>query len=250
MSQQGTRKFGLLGKTLGHSFSRSHFMEKFEEEQIDATFENIELPDANAVEEWMKSAPSEYTGVSVTIPYKEVVIPFLDEFSPEAKAIGAVNCIHFKGGKSIGHNTDAYGFGQSIKPFLRNIHERALLLGTGGASKAVAYTLKNLGITVGHISRTPNPEQMIYGYDQANEIMVKSFLMIVNCTPLGTSPNFEEKPNFPVEFVGEDHFVVDLIYNPSETKFLKLARENGADTLNGLSMLHQQAIKAWEIWNS
>lgn len=250
MSQQDTRRFGLLGKTLGHSFSRSHFMEKFENEQIDATFENVELPDVKALEKWMKVAPTEFTGVSVTIPYKEAVIPFLDELSPEAKEIGAVNCIHFKNGKSIGHNTDAYGFGQSIKPFLRNIHERALLLGTGGASKAVAYTLENLGITVGYLSRTPNEDQMVWGYEQANEIMVKSFPMIVNCTPLGTFPNNEEKPDFPIELVGEDHFVVDLIYNPSETEFLRLARESGADILNGLSMLHQQAIKAWEIWNA
>jgi shikimate dehydrogenase len=250
MSQQDTIKFGLLGKTLGHSFSRSHFMEKFEGEQIDATFENIELPDVKALEEWMKTAPTEFTGVSVTIPYKEVVIPFLDELSPEAKEIGAVNCIHFKDGKSIGHNTDAFGFGQSIKPFLRNIHERALLLGTGGASKAVAYTLENLGITVAHLSRTPEEDQMIFGYEQANDLMVKSFPMIVNCTPLGTSPNVNEKPDFPIELVGEDHFVVDLIYNPAETLFLKLARESGADTLNGLSMLKQQAGKAWEIWNS
>jgi len=247
--KQSTPRFGLLGKTLGHSFSRSHFMEKFEKEQIEATFENVELPDVKALEEWMKKAPTEFTGVSVTIPYKEAVIPFLDELSVEAKEIGAVNCIHFKDGKAIGHNTDAFGFGQSIKPFLRNIHERALLLGTGGASKAVAYTLRNLGITVGHLSRTPNEDQMIFAYDQANEIMVKSFPMIVNCTPLGTFPNLEEKPNFPIELVGEDHFVVDLIYNPPETQFLKLARENGADTLNGLSMLHQQAVKAWEIWN-
>src|SRR5690554_6311427 len=211
MSQQGTRKFGLLGKTLGHSFSRSHFMEKFEKEEIDALFENIELPDANAVEEWMKSAPSEYTGVSVTIPYKEVVIPFLDELSPEAKAIGAVNCIHFKDGKSIGHNTDAYGFGQSIKPFLRNIHERALLLGTGGASKAVAYTLKNLGITVGHISRTPNPEQMIYGYAQANEMMVTSFLMSVNCTLRLCTPTFDQTANLPTAFSAAGHSALALI---------------------------------------
>lgn len=250
MSQLGIRKFGLLGKTLGHSFSKSHFEEKFKAEQINASFENIELPDSKAVEGWLKTAPAEFTGVSVTIPYKETVIPYLDELSPEAKAIGAVNCIHFKDGKSIGHNTDAFGFGQSIKPFLRNIHERALILGTGGASKAIAYTLENLGITVGYLSRTPKEDEMIFGYDQANDLMVKSFPMIVNCTPLGTSPNFDEKPNFPIELVGEDHFVVDLIYNPSETLFLKLARISGADTLNGLSMLKQQAGKAWEIWNS
>lgn len=250
MSEQGIRKLGLLGKTLGHSFSKSHFEEKFKAEQINGSFENIELSDAKAVEDWLRTAPTEFTGVSVTIPYKETVIPFLDELSAEAKAIGAVNCIHFKDGKSIGHNTDAFGFGQSIKPFLRNIHERALLLGTGGASKAVAYTLENLGITVAYLSRTPEEDQMIFGYDQANDLMVKSFPMIVNCTPLGTSPNFDEKPDFPIELVGEDHFVVDLIYNPSETLFLKLARENGADTLNGLSMLKQQAVKAWGIWNS
>ena len=237
MSQQSTRKFGLLGKTLGHSFSRSHFMEKFEGEQIEASFENIELPNDKALEEWINTASTEYSGVSVTIPYKEVVIPFLDELSPEAKEIGAVNCIHFKDGKSIGHNTDAFGFGQSIKPFLRNIHERALILGTGGASKAVGYTLANLGITVAYLSRSLKKDQMIFGYDQANDLMVKSFPMIVNCTPLGTSPKVNEKPDFPIELVGEDHFVVDLIYNPSETLFLKIARENGADTLNGLSML-------------
>ena len=250
MSQQSINKFGLLGKTLGHSFSRSHFMEKFEAEQLNASFENIELPDVNAIEEWMNNTSGEYTGVSVTIPYKEAVIPFLDELSLEAKEIGAVNCIHFKDGKSIGHNTDAFGFGQSIKPFLRNIHERALILGTGGASKAVAYTLENLGITVAYLSRSPKEDQMIFGYDQANDLMVKSFPMIVNCTPLGTSPEVNEKPDFPIELVGKDHFVVDLIYNPAETLFLKLARESGADSLNGLSMLKQQAVKAWEIWNN
>lgn len=250
MSQKDIRKFGLLGKTLGHSFSKSHFEEKFETEKIDASFENIELADVHALEIWMKGAHAEFQGVSVTIPYKTAVIPFLDELSTEAKEIGAVNCIHFRDGKSIGHNTDAFGFGQSIKPFLRNIHERALVLGTGGASKAVAYTLENLGITVGYLSRTPKEDEMIFGYDQASDLMVKSFPMIVNCTPLGTAPNVNEKPDFPIDLVGEDHFVVDLIYNPSETLFLKIARENGADTLNGLSMLKQQAAKAWEIWTS
>ncbi|PKR80813.1 shikimate dehydrogenase [Brumimicrobium salinarum] len=250
MEQNDHKRFGLLGKTLGHSFSKAFFDKKFLDEKINATFENIELADENALATWLKSACNEFSGVSVTIPYKETVIPYLDELSPEAKAIGAVNCIHFQDGKSIGHNTDAFGFGQSIKPFLRNIHERALLLGTGGASKAVAYTLKNLGITVGYLSRTPKDDQMVFSYDQANEIMVKSFPMIVNCTPIGTSPKIDEKPNFPIELVGEDHFVVDLIYNPAETLFLKLAKENGADTLNGLSMLQQQALKAWEIWNS
>lgn len=248
--EKQVQQFGLLGKTLGHSFSKDFFTDKFKAEKLNATFENIELEDENTVKTWFQTAGKQYTGVSVTIPYKQTVIPFLDELSPEAKVIGAVNCIRFKDGRSIGHNTDAFGFGQSIKPFLRNVHERALILGTGGASKAVAYTLKNLGITVGFLSRTPDPENMIFAYDQANEIMVNSFLMIVNCTPIGTFPNVEDQPDFPIELVGEDHFVVDLIYNPSETKLLAKARENGADTLNGLSMLKHQALKAWEIWNS
>lgn len=241
-------KFGLLGKSLAHSFSKSFFEEKFERENTAATYENIELPDVDSLAHWITEELPNFVGVNVTIPYKTEIIPFLDELSPEAKTIGAVNTVHYKEGKSIGYNTDAYGFQNSIKPFLRNVHERALLLGTGGASKAVKYVLENLGITVAHLSRLPNPDQLIFGYDQANQMMVNSFLMIVNCTPLGTFPNDDEKPNFPIELVGKDHFVVDLIYNPEETLFLKLAKESGADTINGLSMLQHQAIKAWEIW--
>lgn len=241
-------KFGLLGKSLAHSFSKSFFEEKFEKENIDATYENIELSDVSSLAQWIKEELPNFVGVNVTIPYKTEIIPFLDGLSSEAKAIGAVNTVHYKNGKAIGYNTDAYGFQNSIKPFFRNVHERALLLGTGGASKAVKYVLENLGVTVAHLSRTPKPEQMIFGYDQANQILVDSFLMIVNCTPLGTYPKEDEKPDFPIELVGKDHFVVDLIYNPSETLFLKLAKEKGADTINGLSMLQHQARKSWEIW--
>lgn len=243
------RRFGLIGKTLSHSFSKQFFTEKFELEQIKASYENIELTDVSALQSFFETKVNHYQGLNVTFPYKEDVLPFMDELGPEALEIGAVNTIQFKEGKLIGHNTDAYGFQQSIKPFFRNIHERALLIGTGGASKAVAYVLRNLGVTIGFLSRTPNPEKMIFGYDQASEMMVKSFPLIVNCTPLGTFPNSNEKPNFPIEYVGEDHLVIDLIYNPSETLFLKIAREHGADTLNGLSMLKHQANKAWEIWN-
>lgn len=243
-------KYGLIGKTLDHSFSKHFFSTKFRAEQINAVFENIELEDESALEMWMQTNAHEYAGLCVTIPYKQTIISCLDELDPVAKEIGAVNCIQIVNGRKIGHNTDAFGFSQSIKPFLRNVHERALILGTGGASKAVAYSLRKLGITVGFLSRKPQQDEMIFGYDQANQNMVNSFLMIVNSTPLGTHPNIDEQPDFPIELVGKDHFVVDLIYNPSETKFLEKARISGADTLNGLSMLKQQALKAWEIWNS
>lgn len=243
------RRFGLIGKQLDHSFSKAFFEEKFQRESIQATYENLTFENEKELEIWLRNSANKYDGFNVTIPYKSIVIPFLDELSLEAKEIGAVNTIMIKKGRLIGHNTDAYGFTNSIKPFLRNVHERALILGTGGASKAIAYVLKNLGITVGFLSRNPQPENMIFGYDQANQIMVDSFKLIVNCTPVGTYPYLEETPDFPIELVGEDHLVIDLIYNPEETRFLRVAKANGADVLNGLAMLKHQALKAWEIWN-
>lgn len=243
------KKYGLLGKSLGHSFSKPFFTDKFQSIGESATYENIELEDLAALEAWFRGESKSFEGVNVTIPYKEAVIPFLDELSEEAKAVGAVNTIHFKDGKVIGHNTDTFGFRQSIKPFFRNVHERALILGTGGASKAVAYVLENLGVDIAYLSRNPKSD-IEFSYDQANEYMVNAFKLIVNTTPVGTYPNVDEIPNFPIELVGEDHLVIDLIYNPSETKFLTAAKQSGADILNGLSMLHHQAQKAWEIWNS
>ena len=154
-----------------------------------------------------------------------------------------------KDGRLIGYNTDAYGFQQSIKPFLRNIHERALILGTGGASKAVEYVLKNLGIDVCFLSREPS-ESNQFSYDEVNENMFKAFKLIVNCTPLGTFPNVNEKPPLVTHFFTSDHLLIDLIYNPNETKLMKEAAVRGAETLNGYSMLQHQALKAWEIWNS
>ena len=240
--------YGLIGKTLAHSFSKQFFTNKFISENTKASYVNIELKDETALHEFFTTKIYDYNGLNVTIPYKSKVLNFLDNLSPEASQIGAVNTIQIQEGKLIGHNTDAFGFQQSIKPFFKNVHERALILGTGGASKAVAYVLRKLGVTVGFLSRKPNPEEMIFGYDQANEMMVKSFPMIINCTPIGTFPNNNDKPNFPIEYVGKDHLVIDLIYNPEETLFLKIAREHEADTLNGFSMLEHQALKAWEIW--
>ena len=159
-----------------------------------------------------------------------------------------MNVVQRKDGKLIGHNTDAFGFQQSIKPFLDNRHQKALILGTGGASKAVAYVLKNIGLDVLFVSRNPQGENQ-FAYEDVNEYMMKACGMIVNCTPLGTYPNINEAPAIPFEWITENHFVVDLIYNPEQTKLLRDANERGAITLNGLSMLKEQALKAWEIWN-
>lgn len=239
-------EFGLVGKTLGHSFSKSYFEEKFQREGIESTFKNFELAEITQIETVFSI--SDLKGLSVTIPYKEVIIPYLDGLSEEAAAIGAVNCISFQNGKKTGHNTDAFGFHQMIKPFLTNEHERAIILGTGGASKAVAYVLKKIGLNVISVSR--NPQNGQFSYDQINEHMLKACKVVVNCTPLGTFPDVDACVPFPFEFLTESHLCIDLIYNPEETKFLKESKTNGATTLNGLSMLKEQANKAWEIWNS
>ncbi len=239
------RKFGLIGKTLHHSFSKSFFTEFFEKENIDAVYSNYELKEISEIIELFKS--NSISGLNVTIPYKQSVIPFLDELSEEAIAIGAVNVIQFKNGKTIGHNSDAFGFHQSIKPFLTNLHERALIIGTGGASKAVESVFKSLGIDTITISRNPIGEKQ-FGYNEINVHMLQACKVIVHCTPVGTFPNEEDVIPFPFEFLTTDHLVVDLIYNPEKTKFLRLAQEQGATILNGESMLQQQALKAWEIW--
>ena len=190
-----------------------------------------------------------FKGLNVTIPYKEEVIPFLDEISDEARQIGAVNTISFSNGKTKGHNTDAFGFHQMIKPFFTFEHERAMILGTGGASKAVAHVLKSIGVNVIYISRNPEGENQ-FSYSEINEHMLRACKLVVNTTPIGTFPNIEECIEFPFEFLTQSHLVVDLIYNPEKTKFLRLSQENSATILNGQGMLEHQALKAWEIWNS
>lgn len=241
-------KFGLVGKKLGHSFSKSYFEEKFQKEGLEHTFQNFELP---VIEEiWNIFSIPDLKGFSVTIPYKEQIIPFLDSLSEEAAEIGAVNCVRLtEDGKKIGYNTDAFGFHQMIKPFLTNEHERAIILGTGGASKAVASVLKNIGLDVLWISRNPKNEKE-FPYEAINEYMLRACKVVVNCTPVGTFPNVDDCVPFPFEFLTESHLCIDLIYNPEETKFLRESRSKGATTLNGLSMLKEQANKAWEIWNS
>jgi len=237
--------YGLIGKTLGYSFSKSFFERFFQENAIDAQFLNFELITISEIEKVLKQ---NIGGLSVTIPYKESIIPFLDDLSPEAKTIGAVNCVEFVDGKIVGHNTDVYGFQQSIKPFLTNQHERALILGTGGASKAIAFVLKNLGIDILYISQNPKGEKH-YSYQEINNHMLNACKLIVNCTPVGTLDFSDSKIDLPFEFLGEDHLVVDLVYNPPMTDLLIKAKNHGASILNGESMLKHQALRSWKIWN-
>lgn len=237
--------YGLLGKTLGHSFSKAFFTKLFLQNNISAVYENFELENTNLIPALLRQ---DIKGLSVTIPYKEAIIPFLDDLSVEAKEIGAVNCVVFKDGNKTGHNTDAYGFHQSIKPFLTNKHERAMIIGTGGASKAVAYVLKSIGIDCIFISRNPSGEKY-FPYEAMNEHMLRACKLVVNCTPIGMFPHINECINFPFEHLTEEHLVVDLIYNPEKTLFLQKSELHGAQILNGESMLKQQALKAWKLWN-
>lgn len=237
-------KFGLIGKTLGHSFSQRFFEDYFAKNEIDASFSNFELAEIDEIKAVFESGVS---GLSVTIPYKESIIPFLDEVTEEVRKIGAVNCIQFKNGKTIGHNTDVYGFHQTIKPFLTNQHERAIILGTGGASKAVKFVLERIGIDCIFISRNPKGEKQ-FSYEEINSYMLNACKLVVNTTPVGTFPNVDDQIEFPFSFLTDKHLVVDLIYNPAETQFLKHSKEFGATIMNGETMLKQQALKAWEIW--
>lgn len=239
------KKFGLIGKTLGHSFSQKFFTDYFEKHEVEAEYQNFELAE---ISEIVPLLSSDIRGLSVTIPYKQDIIPFLDELSEVALKVGAVNCVEFKNGKTIGHNTDAYGFQQSIKPFLTNQHERAMIIGTGGASKAVEYILKNLGISPIFISRHPK-KQNEFRYDEINNHMLNACKLIVNTTPVGTFPNVNDCIEIPFEFLTPQHLVVDLIYNPEKTQFLQRSEDAGAQILNGESMLKEQALKAWLIWS-
>ncbi len=239
------KHYGLIGRSLKHSFSQTFFTEYFNSKNIEARYHLIELEDLSQQADLLSG---KYSGLNVTIPYKEEIIPYLDELSDVAKTIGAINVIEFRNGKKIGHNTDAFGFHQSIKPFLTNKHERAVIFGTGGASKAVEYVLKLIGLEVIFISRTPNGENQ-FDYNEVNKHMLNACKLIVNTTPVGTFPNVDNCIDIPFENLTEDHLVIDLIYNPARTNFLLKSEQNGATTLNGLSMLREQALKSWVIWN-
>lgn len=239
-------QFGLIGKKLNHSFSKKYFEEKFLAQSINHSYQNFELENINEIQTIFKIG--NLRGLNVTIPYKEVVIPFLDELSEEAKIIGAVNCIQFKGTKKIGFNTDAFGFEQMIKPFFETQHDKALIFGTGGASKAVKYVLEKLGVKVFQVSRTKS--ENVFTYHEVSSTMMRACKLLVNTTPLGMFPQVDEALEIPYQAIDEKHLVIDLIYNPKQTLFLKKAKEQGATILNGETMLYQQAEKSWKIWNA
>ncbi|MGZ4118699.1 MAG: shikimate dehydrogenase family protein [Bacteroidia bacterium] len=261
--------YGLIGYPLTHSFSKKYFTEKFEKENIaDSTYELFPIVSIDLLPQLIKDNPN-LRGLNVTIPYKESVIPFLDELDETAKIVGAVNCIKMEPGlpagqtgnkdqksRLTGFNTDVFGFRQSIKPFLENHHERALIMGTGGASKAVEFVLKEIGIDCYFVSRDKNEvsgiryqDKKIFSYDELNEYVLNAFKLIVNTTPVGMFPNINEAPQLPYDLISPSHLLYDLVYNPAETEFLKRGKEKGALIVNGLSMLHQQAEEAWRIWN-
>lgn len=241
-------KLGLLGKNISYSFSRTHFTNKFENEGLPFTYENFDMETISEFPSVLKNNP-DLVGLNVTIPYKEQIITYLDSIDKVAKEIGAVNTITIsESGKLKGFNTDAYGFKKSIEPYLKPHHKSALILGTGGASKAVAYTLKTLNIDYDYVSRTPNTLAK-YTYSDLTESTIGSHPIIINCTPLGTHPNINDYPKIPYDGVSKEHLLFDLIYNPLQTKFLSFGTSKGATTCNGLKMLELQAKKAWDIWS-
>lgn len=243
------RKFGLIGRNIDYSFSREYFKEKFKNEKItDATYVNFDLEVISLFDIQTRQTPN-LSGCNVTIPYKETIIPYLDKLNKTAKKIGAVNTIKVsKKGKFIGYNTDYYGFKKTLQPHLKKHHKKALILGTGGASKAVAYALKQLNIKYSFVSRTAS-KQSKYTYNTLSVKNITKHTILINCTPLGTHPDVDACPNIPYEGITDKHILFDLIYNPEETIFLSLGKQLGATAINGYKMLELQAEKSWRIWN-
>lgn len=240
------RQFGLIGRNIAYSFSKTYFAEKFKNENIvDAVYNVFDLNTISEVENVFKKEG--LVGFNVTIPYKQEIIPFLDELSPEAEKIGAVNTVLIKNGKKIGYNTDSHGFHHSLLPLLENHHQKALVLGNGGAAKAVYHILNELNIAYKIVSR--NYLENHFTYNDLNENVIKDYQIIINCSPVGTFPNVENAPLLPYQFIDKSHLLYDLIYNPAVTKFLENGQNNGAKIKNGHDMLVLQAEKAWEIWN-
>ncbi|MCH5235737.1 MAG: shikimate dehydrogenase [Muribaculaceae bacterium] len=242
--------YGLIGKKIGHSFSANFFNNKFQQEGIDNRYELFPLPSIDVFPTLLEENP-DLEGLNVTIPYKQEVIKYLDSLSEDAIEIGAVNVIKFTKEGDItyltGYNSDSIGFRDSLIPLMRPEIKKALVLGTGGASKAVTYVLKNLGLDVTLVSRTPKEGEL--GYDQLDKDIISDNLLIVNTTPLGMYPDVETFPPIPYQFLTDKHICYDVVYNPEETEFLKKAKEMGAAVKNGIEMLHLQAIAAWDIWN-
>ncbi len=243
------KQFGLIGLPLTHSFSKKFFTEKFENEQIDARYDLFELK--HIADFSLLIEEHELSGLNVTIPYKEKVMEFMDELDETALEIGAVNVIKFINNKNSlilrGYNSDAIGFENSLKPFLKPHHQKALILGTGGASKAIDYVLRKNGIQTTFVSRTAKPDMLTY--KKLTEDVLTQNTVIINASPVGTFPHSNECPDIPYQFLTDKHLLFDVVYNPAETLFLKKGREQGATGLNGEQMLVGQAVAAWEIWN-
>lgn len=264
------KKYGLIGYPLGHSFSAGFFAEKFAKEGIDARYDNYEMPSVEGLRALIES-DSELCGLNVTIPHKQAVLPLLDDLSEGARSIGAVNVIRIERTadtavaekdaaevqqtqsiRLIGCNSDIIGFTESIRPLLKPHHTKALVLGTGGASKAVVAGLRQLGITPTYVSRRAADGQLTYEDFKSvsrARIILEEYSVIVNCSPVGMHPHNDEAPAIPYELLTPRHLLYDLVYNPLETRFMQLGRQQGATVKNGLEMLHRQAIAAWEMWN-
>ncbi len=257
------KKFGVIGYPLAHSFSKQYFTEKFRKEHLtDHVYEAFPLPNLSDFPELLKANP-DLCGLNVTIPHKIGVMFYLDKIDEAAREIDAVNCIKIRNSQPVesffsgelsavklkleGYNTDAYGFEQSFKPLLKPHNQKALILGNGGAARAVEYVLKKLGISYRIVSRRAHGKQL--SYKQLTKDVLKERNIIINTSPVGTFPNIDACPDIPYEFVTAKHLLYDLVYNPEETLFMKKGREKGAVVKNGLEMLHLQAEKSWEIWN-
>jgi len=241
------KSYGLLGKAISYSFSPNYFKDKFEKLNLENySYQLVDVENLNNIRSIITSLGIH--GFNVTTPYKIDIIQYLDEIDDSANQVGAVNCVKIIGDQWIGYNTDGFGFRQMIKPFLEQKHERAFILGKGGASLAVYSVLESLGVQCFFVRRTAEEPNELE-YSQLNEFMMTQIQVIVNCTPIGTYPNIEEKPEIPYLGLNENHFLIDLVYNPEESAFLKAGKKQGSMILNGYDMLVWQAEKSWEIWN-
>ena len=243
--------YGLIGYPLGHSFSRGFFTEKFQREGIDAEYRNYEIPDANQLLDVLREIP-QLRVLNCTIPHKQAIIPLLNEMSDEARRIGAVNVIAVSRQADgtpwlKGYNSDIIGFMDSIRPLLQSHHKKALVLGTGGASRAICVGLEKLGLQWRFVSRSPR--EGAFTYDELNAEVIEQYQVIVNCSPVGMFPHVDDCPNIPYQLLTPQHLLYDVVYNPLETLFMKKGAAQGAVVKNGLEMLHLQALASWRFWN-
>lgn len=243
------KRYGLIGKNISYSFSSGYFQRKFEDLNLKYhQYHNFDIQSIDEFKHLIKD--NDLSGLNVTIPYKQSIIPFLDELDETALKIGAVNTIQItKSGKLIGFNTDVVGFQKSLEPLLMPTHKKALILGTGGAALAIAFVLSALNISFLYVSRSPNSSNEI-SYKDVNEMLLQEYLLLINCTPLGTFPDVEKCPDIPYAYITNNHLLFDLIYNPSRSAFLENGMNKGATIQNGLEMLQLQAEESWKIWNS